>query len=727
MICLKFKSTFILIIIVSILLSVLPTVSGEWLGDRDEADPTRADDKWLITGKEFVNATTEVWTRHIDVLAGGELIFNNAKLNFDTVTDYVYINVSAGGVMRLTNGTIFRLNNISESHGYFIEVRGQLFLDESTIMFAGYCAPTNASSCTNPTPSSTGFGPGIWINGGSVAIRNSTLGNSTYSVLLEDGSLDIANSTFENNYYGIYGYEGSDLHINGSTMRNNYYSVFLISTTDVLVTNSLFLTNLFGAYLDNSELEFDNCSFVMNRETAVSAYGGSKLVIANSVISYQWESFPGYNIFLEESSLEMTNSRSDKGMWGVYLVDCTATIEDSELVDNSFVGLFAYGSDVTVSSTILSDNDRGAVLENATGSVTSCDIVDNRLGLYILGSTPTVESNLIARNTEYGVLAQNLDFDLDESNQFRDTQGNGNGLGLFRQVNNVFLKVRDSYGNLLNYVNYSVTDSSGMVLYSGDLNVRADSRGGVLLLDQYIINREGVREVPGPYNISVRWGGDEFGGYVETSEQVAIETFGYQSVQVELPLPDLYIDDEDISISNKDLVEGDTVELTVTVHTTGHLDPAGTNLSIFINDKLEQWFILESFDGETTKSVSLKVKSEADTFTGKFRVKAVVKNYDYEQLYTMNPYNSNNTAEQWFELEDEGGGAAGLVRYFFFGLAIVIFLIVTVIVVRHMGSVSEPPKGEDEEERDSPAGPPGRRKPPAGRRPPEPPEMVRRL
>jgi hypothetical protein len=691
------KTILIIIFLVTTVSTVIPAHQGD--AEFIEIFKNRQGvDTWVITGTEIVKDAEEIWSDDIRVEAGGALIIDNSKISFYTEAAPILINVTSGGVMKIINNTEFNLINISTSRGYYIWNYGELEIDNSTIMFAGYCAPLNTSGCTDPTPSDTAYGPGIWQAGGELTIRNSVLGNSTYAVFQNNGKIAIDGSTFENNFYGIYGYKTSDITINNAIFQENYYGLFLITVDDVEITDSIFARNLFGIFSEDSKITVVNGTFNMNTETAVSAYRHTELTLIDSLISYNWGEYPGYNLFMETSTLVMHDSRSENGLWGLYLMNCSAELLRTELVNNQFVGAYLFRTDTSIKNSTFSGNGKGVLLENSTGALTGSDIVDNTIGLYTIESAPALGQNTIADNTEFGVYAVDMSYNVDSSNKFIDSENRTNGIGRYRQIYTVYARVTDFHNNLMPFVEAEVTDGMGNVVFNDNLYVKGTVSGGKLLLVHYWITNSGERIEPNPYNITVQWSDSAWSGQVSSSKEFTVDSTSPKIIELSLGLPDLYIYDDDISVSSDKITEGDSVEITVNVHRTGTLQPQDINLSVYINDEFHEEFEVGSFGSAMSKSIVFTAKASADEKTGMFRVQVEIDDAGSSQFYYVRPYNSNNTAEQWYEVEEPDDDTVGWVKYIIFVLAIIVFLIAFVLVTKYVIVVKSPSGDERKEE-----------------------------
>ncbi|UCH89795.1 MAG: right-handed parallel beta-helix repeat-containing protein, partial [Thermoplasmata archaeon] len=517
----------------------------------------RANDPWVVTGTEYINDTQELWARDIRVEAGGMLVFDNARINFDTMTEPVFINVTAGGIMRVLNSTVFDLNNFTNPHGYFIWSYGELEILNSTINFAGYTAITNGSGCSDPQPCTDYFGAGIRVVDGTAKISGTTICNSTYAVLKEGGLLKVENSRFENNFYGIYGYYTSGIQVKNTVLTQNYYAFFLISTKAVEISDCTLELNLFGMFVEDSDIVAVSSTFRMNTETAISGYRGTELTLIDCIISYMRGAFLGYNLFLETSTLVMQNSTSENGLWGIYLMNCTAEISQSKLIENQLTGVYVYYSVLELSNSTISGNDNGVLLENSAGNLTGNDIVENNIGVFAYESAPVVDYNIIAANTYFGVQSLDMEFSLGTGNEFTDGKGSENGWGRFQQIYTVYVKVTDTYNNVLPFADYSVTNRSGEEIYNGTLNVKATVDGAKLWLHHYWVDNEGSRVEPGPHKITIWWGNTSWGGFIYDSVSISVSPDSNKYIKLERPIPDIYVTDDDIKISATSVEEGD--------------------------------------------------------------------------------------------------------------------------------------------------------------------------
>jgi hypothetical protein len=718
--------TIIAIMLISIIFPLVNT--AESTGDtsrRSSSEP------WIISDEQYINNTDEIWSRDIQVLSGGSLVFDNATIHFETVNSPINITVSSGGLLKIINSSEFFLNKISSSYGYYITVYGDLVIENSSIMFAGYAPPPNSSSC-NPTQVKWNFMPGIRLVEGTAAVRNAEIRNSTYGIELENAKLDVYGSTFVNNFYGIYGYHAENMKVTDTKFSDNFYGLFMVSSINMIVEECIFKTNYFGVFSDNSEIGLINSTFQTNNEGGISAYRQSEIVLEDCDVSDDIDKFPGYNIFIEDSTLKLEDCLSVSGLWGVYLMNATAELVRTELLDNMLTGLYAQNSDITVTNSTLMGNDYGAIIENSTGTFQYNTITDNGIGLFAVESAPVIDYNTITRNTEYGVQSRDGSFELGAGNVFSDSENKTNGLGMMRELCTVFVQATDPYNNWFTFIDSIVINAFGEEVFNDSLYVKGDMNGGKLQLEQKLISNEGVSSSKGPHDVIIRWGRPEWGGYISASKKVTCGNDGPHIVRMQLPLPDLYITENDIEVSSSNIREGDSVKLSAIVHSAGPLNPTNTNVTFYINDRYTERILIDSFDGAETYTVSINAKAEIDDTSEQFRVRVEVENHEFEVNYFMDPYKANNTASRSIEISSVDSGEELMsyyARFGFIAMAVIIFVIVVVLVVKYLFVVQRPPEesedSEDESKEDS-----GKKGKGPGRKPPvkvEPPEMVRRL
>lgn len=706
--------------------AVLP---AEFIEPPGNSYDMRDDDTYVITGTEYIKGTTETWSSDILVESGGSLVVDDSVLMFDTSASPVLINVSTGGKLSIINSSTLDLTKVNNSLGYFITIFGDLVIRDSTINLSGYGSCINRSSCTNPSPSNTYFAPGLSLAEGTALIENSTISNSTYGLVLEAAQLEVINCIFVYNYYALYSYQGSNLEISGTIIRNNAYGMFIVSGEDITISDCIIENNAFGIFIENTDAEIVNSTFTTNIEASIGAYFSSELTLEDCVISHDYLTYSGFNIMIDHGTLVMTDCLSAGGLWGVYVNESTAELLRTELLSNQITGIFAFRSAVTLTNGTILGSEYGALLDNCTATLSGNTIADNRLGVYAIECRPVLEYNLIARNTEYGVMSMDRTFELGAGNDFIDPEDNENGLGMFRQLCSVNIKVYDQHNNMFLFVDGVVVNGLGEEVYNGSLYVKGDVNGARIVLDQFWITNNGVNINPGPYNITVRWGDDGWGGYITAQQTVSLVGDGPKNLELKLPLPDIYISEDDIEVTSGKIKEGEDVELEITVHTSGTLNPTNTNVTVYINDEVYETITIDSFDGAESHTLKIKTKAAADGTGDAFRVWVDVENHEFEQNYYLYPYNINNTAKRSFSIEEKEGNDSGfLVRLGFFGMALIIFLISLILVLRYIHAVHAPPKEDDEPEESEEDKKPGKgRKKPGPPIKIEPPDMVRKI
>lgn len=656
---------------------------------------------WSVSGLEYLNDTTEYWTKNIEVISGGILVIDNSKLFFDTNASKVSIYISSGGTLWLRNSTEFHLNDIPNSEGYFIRVFGELIIEDSLLMHAGYFANLQSPSCTDPNTTVEYYTPGISLEDGSVLIRNTTIINSTYGIGVKGGELKVFNSSFERNFFALYSSSPRGILIEDSKFSGNIYGLSAGSSSNITVSNCIFKTNYFGLSSSGSDIVVSNSSFQTNYEVGINVYRGSKIEIKDTVVSDDPNQWPSYNIYVENSEIKMADSLSGGGLWGLYILNSTAELSGTDLMDNQVTGIFAFFSDLDITNATVQGSEYGFLLENSTAELSQNSVTRNRIGIYAVDSAPVIKNNTIGGNIEFGVQGQDRSFEVGSGNVYDDGQGNPNGRGRFRQLSSVYVKVSDTYGNKLSHATITAENANGDKKYDGSLYLLSDVRGGKLNLDRYYIANDGSIVEPGLYNITAKWGKVDWGGYVSSSQVISCDSDGAAYLKFNLELPDIYVVSGELRLSNTNVKDGESVKLSIPVHTTGSLSPDGTNVTIYLNDIFHERVRIDNFEGALDYTLEVELTAKADENTGRLRIRVDVENHEYEEFYFMAPYNTNNTAELTVSIEpsDQGGGDKGMsvsgLSLFLF--AVIVIVIVIIVIVKSFMKKTPPDDKREEE------------------------------
>ncbi len=619
---------------------------------------------------------------------------------------------------------------------------------------------------------------GILVFEGSPKIENNELANNSIGLFCNGSELYIDNNVLKNNQYGISTWF-TDLTINASTISNNLEGVFGWNST-VVCKNTDFKSNqYYGISLDDSELVVDNCKVDLSYNGIYIDH--TEFSINNSIIHHNW-----IGIKLDYCTGNITNTNisynSNQGL-GAYdsvldVDNCTVLGGDPNLyptndgisgmlsnftiydciIDGTRAGIEnTYSSNFNIYNNLISNNYFGILSISAYQfEVHDNDIVDNTYGIfsgdsnlyvhdnqitqnyvgvaYIQSAETEVEwdinvlDNVIADNTGWGVYLLNNEPDVSQ-NVFIDGHGNANGEGILLQEYSLVINVYDSNDDPVVPAIIEIRDQHGFLLVDGMTN--ADGVLEIENVTSYKISNANTKIYSTPLEVTVKWGAETW-GYV--SETQTIDLTSFTNLTFKLDLPDVYIADDDITITKSNPKSGDKVTIEATVHYTGDMPASDFTVTFKANSEiLDEVKIDRMLDGDSKKvTAEWEVYSIIDDeVTISVRVEPP---WGFE--YHRDVYWDNNNASIEVEVKGEDGPDTGFSMTGDECLAIapVIFIIFVVILIvifafvwkrRKAKRMSEEEDKEKEEEREPGPGK-GRRLPPRGpppRRPPMQPPM----
>ena len=247
-----------------------------------------------------------------------------------------------------------------------------------------------------------GSGSGIFVNGyGGVTIENCDISGFSYGIDVWDGlpGVTMQNNHIHSNSYGVYSRENERTHVLENTFESNSIGVYFLATAyGDIIANTITDGNI-GVYLVEGVLPGSYNTVEGNTIDPWSSGTGIKInddnnQIIRNTVDCRWRSSGGYGIYL--AGEDNTFSGNDVSNCGKGFV--------ADSVDN-----------FTISGDNYHDNNEGAFINGASGTIVDTDFSDNggaETGLSLNNSEIELVNGNFINNGDWGV----------------DAYGNGNTL-----------------------------------------------------------------------------------------------------------------------------------------------------------------------------------------------------------------------------------------------------------------------------------------------------------
>ena len=657
---------------------------------------------WFITDSEEIINKTSIIDNSITIRPGGRLLIENSKVMINSSVLPVIITVENGGALIINNSNITSFN-VSIDIGYSMHIYGSLVVNNSELNHLCYeTGVTQLESCGGIIYDNK-YSPGIEIYSDAVEIANSEIkfakntslyieaaspviygnifSNNIKSIIAKDSKLVLWDNQFDSNFIGIYvvncdltlqnnlfsynwnfGLYGelSNIKIK-NTIINYTYVIINSEKCSISIENSSFFDNNYlwfydsEVYLYNTtisksteEILFNNVTATISQNIFDRCYCGLRLVkIKNSVVDN--------NSFYNSTycSIEIQNSQElfvkdnylSGSIWGILIYDSTVSIINNTITDSSLIAIGEYGSNSIIRNNLITNNSIGIGTQSSTTSIKNNIIVENIMGITCVNSDPSIIDNLIANNSEWGI--NNTDSDpILSGNRFSDEDHQPNGLGRIIRLSEIRIYIRDSYDNQIEDAKISVVNKNNTIVINRDYG-----SSGTLFLPVYQILNNGVKEEFNPYIITGSWG-DENNGYTTASKTVSVSKS--MTINITLPLPDLYITSSDIQISDISPKHGDKINFAITIHYAATQVPANEiNVTLTANGGIIKRFPISFNSSTTAQSQIFQIPWEVVAFKSEdLNIRVTIDPSNTLENHQLN-YEDNNIANTTIDVEAE--------------------------------------------------------------------------
>ncbi len=498
------------------------------------------------------------------------------------------------------------------------------------------------------------WGDNIVTDSSNIQIKNITVNNSNEIMNTLDCDIRIENSTFtDNNLIWFYNSE-----------------VLIYNTTFIEIVEGIYFYNA-SATIKNSR--FENCYYCLwLTEMKTSALENNSFYDCS------------YSMIEIRNSKDITlkNNKLIKTLWGIMIYDSSVLIENNTIMNSSLTGISESGSKSIIRNNLLSNNSVGIYTVDSTSLIMNNTIVGNHVGITCYISLPQIVGNLIADNADWGLNITNFDPVLHD-NSFSDEQYPQNGLGRIIRYGLLELSVQDSYGNIIRGVKIQVKNNENKLVI--DEAQYINKKTVSYLIPIYEILNSGSKKNYNPFWVSGLWGTEEY-GYTHQSKSVDL-TEG-ATVNLTLTLPDLYVNSEDIRISNLNPKHGDNIEFEVTIHYQGNqVDAKDIEVSLTANGGIVKRFPVSFNASSEPQNQTFTIPWKVVAFeSDKMNIRVVIDQTNKLENHELN-YDDNNIATTSLDVEGkELSTGMGISLIQFCGIVILIvvllFLLFLFLMIR---------------------------------------------
>ncbi|UCG69999.1 MAG: right-handed parallel beta-helix repeat-containing protein, partial [Thermoplasmata archaeon] len=434
-----------------------------WAGDGSESNP------YIIEG-----LTLDAGSLGYGIYIGNttsNFIIRNCSIENSTGNSQQYFRNSGIYLYNATNGTLEN-NDIkaNDGNGINIEYSMDIVLTNNTCrynnwsgIYTGYYS--NITIDTNVCTYNNWSGVYLWSTSDSFVINNTLLNNSegitfewSNNNVIEDNSVlnnsnglsmlssdlnFIANNSFsDNKFEGIYIELSDDNTIFNNDCQGNYDGIYLLSSNYNKIFKNQFSNNTAGGlsgmgifldYSDNNTIYNNNCSG--NKEDGIYVFYSDYNTIDNNTC---WNN-PDDGIAIYKSiNCTLSNNTLTDNLFGIFLENrCfNITIENNNISYNLDDGIYFLNLCInnTISNNTIFDNgDDGIYMNdrnraNLIDNNTISENGGNGINLTYDSDEFIIIFNIIANNTEYGILI--FDGDCESSLIHHNGFFNNNGSGV---------------------------------------------------------------------------------------------------------------------------------------------------------------------------------------------------------------------------------------------------------------------------------------------------------
>jgi len=253
--------------------------------------------------------------------------------------------------------------------GMYTTVAAQLLVHDTTGVSISNLTIDGAGA-TCPAPSGWA-GIAYESYGGSITINNVAVRNgSSYpdckgaAVLSENGnSLTLQNSSIHGFYYGVISSEGTGANITGNLITNGLRGIYVVGTAPATISNNTIL---------GIDFPQDAAIFVVS---LVNLIANNVTVSGNTI---EGSTFNGI-AFDSVTNSKVTGNKVIGFQYGMFLVDMTSTVVQTNVIRNSGTGIFLAEYDDAGGNTLTNNTVNDAACGISLGNIIGSKVAPNSL------------------------------------------------------------------------------------------------------------------------------------------------------------------------------------------------------------------------------------------------------------------------------------------------------------------------------------------------------------
>ncbi len=380
---------------------------------------------WIVDDSASVRNNDVSFYGDVIVQDGGELTLDTVRPFTFTGDGYdgtPHLTVEEGGLLTVSNSVIGSEDGPLNGYHYLFEVMGTLDMDNSVVSDAYelYIGPT-ASATIHASTIEYNLWNGIHVDNSSPVISGTDIeSNSGSGVFIEgaEAAPVIKDCIIMDNDRGIYAYQTTLSQIVDNLIIGNDLAGVYAEEADGGIHDNIFLLNGNQIYLKNSDVTVEDNQIGYSELVQVMAdymimgpmTTGFESTVSEWIISPEMISSiisDEIGIYAEDSTVSASDNVYGMLKYAVYVVDSelafSDTVEENELVipylDDYGVmhnitlpifvydGVFASGSDVTVTGASIDVMDDALFLENCVAEVWNSELAANDFDIYAMDNT----------------------------------------------------------------------------------------------------------------------------------------------------------------------------------------------------------------------------------------------------------------------------------------------------------------------------------------------------
>ncbi len=369
-------------------------------------------------------------------------------------------------------------------------------------------------------------GNGISLyNSTAVLDSNTIAGNRVSGIYLENSSARVGSQIIKGNDVGIQAFY-SNISVFDSTFKYNRVGTHSSFSHLNITSGNDFSNETLDIYADNRSTGYIMGNSMSSSERAhINVQSNSNIFIyGNILISGDT------GIYVSGATANITNNIIAQNLGsGVHLNGCKGVnIDYNTISGNGWAGIYLESSSSDIDGNSIYSNDFGIASFSSDPIISNNTISRNRwYGASLVYSDVVIENTRFLNNRWYGILSSYSKTDIWNSTVFNSTyqlylthNSRTNSINSTIAEDHVHLdftsllyvkyllrmNLRDTLGNRISGVSYSISDRNNMPVVSGN------SSFGVqyIPLTSRIITYTGATDAYAPYTLSVSWNGDSY-------------------------------------------------------------------------------------------------------------------------------------------------------------------------------------------------------------------------